>query len=492
MNDLYAIDRPFTHQGVTAPPVLPRDLGDRGFLADLGLRHPYVTGSMANGIGSVEVVEAMARAGMLGFFGSAGLDIPTVARAVERLQADLGSMPFGVNFIHSPGEQDLEEALADLLLDRGVRLVEASAFLDLTPALVRFRVRGIRCTADGRVVAPNRVVAKVSRVEVAAKFLAPAPEKILKALVAEGRISAEEARLAAFVPMAQDVTVEADSGGHTDNRPLVGLVPTMQALRDRLQEQHRFAAPARVGAAGGIATPASAAAAFAMGSGWILTGSVNQACVEAGTSDAVREMLAAAEQADVAMAPAADMFEMGVKVQVLKRGTMFAMRAQKLFDLFRAHDRLETLPPAEREALEKNLFRAPLEEIWKGTREHFLKRDPSQVERAEREPRHRMALVFRWYLGMSSRWANAGEPTRRMDYQVWCGPAMGAFNEWTKGTFLAEAKHRRVATVALNLLHGAAVMQRAQCLRGQGFEVPAGSVPVAPSPVEALDERLRS
>ncbi len=44
-----------------------------------------------------------------------------------------------------------------------------------------------------------------------------------------------------------------------------------------------------------------------------------------------------------------------------------------------------------------------------------------------------MALVFRWYLGQSSRWANAGEPTRKVDYQVWCGPAMGAFNEWTQG-----------------------------------------------------------
>ncbi len=30
------------------------------------------------------------------------------------------------------------------------------------------------------------------------------------------------------------------------------------------------------------------------------------------------------------MAPAADMFEMGVKVQVLKRGTLFAMRRPPL------------------------------------------------------------------------------------------------------------------------------------------------------------------
>ena len=36
-----------------------------------------------------------------------------------------------------------------------------------------------------------------------------------------------------------------------------------------------------------------------------------------------------------------------------------------------------------------------------------------------------MALVFRWYLGMSSRWAIEGSVERRSDYQIWCGPAQG-------------------------------------------------------------------
>src|SRR5689334_2333455 len=37
------------------------NLGDLSFCADHQLRYPYVAGSMANGIGSVEVVEAMGR-----------------------------------------------------------------------------------------------------------------------------------------------------------------------------------------------------------------------------------------------------------------------------------------------------------------------------------------------------------------------------------------------------------------------------------------------
>ena len=229
--------------------------------------------------------------------------------------------------------------------------------------------------------------------------------------------------------------------------------------------------PLRIGAAGGIATPAAAAAAFAMGAAYVVTGSVNQACVESGiVGHRAARCWPQAEQADVIMAPAADMFEMGVKVQVLKRGTMFAMRAAKLYELYRACDGLEEIPAAERAALEKNIFRAPLEEIWDQTRRYFLKcAIRASSERAERDPKHKMALVFRWYLGLSSRWANAGEPSRKVDYQVWCGPAMGAFNEWTRGSFLEQPRKRRVVTVALNLLFGAAVLLRAGQLRCQGL-----------------------
>ena len=96
-----------------------------------------------------------------------------------------------------------------------------------------------------------------------------------------------------------------------------------------------------------------------------------------------------------------------------------------------------------------------------------------------------MALVFRWYLGLSSRWANAGEPTRQVDYQVWCGPAMGAFNEWTKGSFLERAENRRVAVVGLNLLYGAAVCLRGQMLRGQGVDISTeGCASLRPSELE--------
>lgn len=456
---------------VYIPPVMPGQLGDRTFCQDVGIRYPYLGGSMAKGISSVAMVEALGQAGMLGFFGAAGLAFAEVASAVDRLT--VAGFPCGFNLIHSPQEPDLEAALADLYIRKNVRLVEASAFLDLTLPLVRYRTHGIHRTVNGEIVAPNRIIAKVSREELAEKFFSPPPEKLLRQLLDERAITAEQAELSARIPMAQEITAEADSGGHTDNRPGMALFPTIASLADRMEQKFGYDVKLKVGLAGGIATPAAAAAAFAMGAAYIMTGSVNQACVESGTSATVRKMLAETRQADVIMAPAADMFEMGVNVQVLKRGTMFPMRAAKLYDLYRNHDGLDSIPVAEREKLEKTLFQAKIDDIWRDTQAYFLKRDPRQVERAGSDSKHRMALVFRWYLGQAAHWAKDGAPGRMMDYQVWCGPAMGAFNEWAVGSFLEAPEQRRVATVARNILFGAAVLARANMLRYQNIQLPA-------------------
>lgn len=455
-----------------APPLHPENLGDPHFKNTHHVRFPYVVGAMANGITSVNMVEEAARAGMIGFFGAAGLPLEEIDRAISQLQERLGKRPFGFNLIHSPNEPELEAATVDLYLNRGIRRVSASAYLDLTLPLVYFRVKGIHRTTDGVINCRQQVVAKVSRIEVARKFFSPPPEKMLGRLVEQRLISTAEAELARFVPVADTMTAEADSGGHTDNQPAIALLPTMLALRDQLTETHGYPMPLCVGLAGGIATPAAAAAAFSMGAAYVLTGSVNQACIEAGTSETVRLMLAEARQADVTMAPAADMFEMGVKVQVLKRGTMFPFRAAKLFDIYNRYGSLEELPDAERALLERDFFRQSCADEWNQTKTFFRTRDPQQIERAEKDPKHKMALVFRSYLGQSSGWANRGVPARKIDYQVWCGPAMGAFNQWARGSFLERPENRTVATVALNLLLGASFTMRSGWLRSQRAELP--------------------
>ncbi len=466
------------------PPMYPEWLGDRGFGEVHGCRFPYVTGAMANGIATVELVCAAARAGCLGFFGAAGLSPERIAAALDRLEAELGpeGLPWGSNLIHNPQEPDQEMAVADLYIRRGVRRVSAAAYMALTPALVRYAASGLRSGPSG-IERRHHVFAKISHPDVARHFIEPAPAAMLDGLVHKGLLTADEARLARQVPVAEDITCEADSGGHTDNRPLSALLPAVAAVRDAVLRERGELRPIRIGAAGGLGTPSAVAAAFGLGAAYVLTGSVNQACVESGLAADGRAMLARADLGDVVMAPAADMFEMGVEVQVLKRGTLFAMRARKLFELYRAHPSLDAIPPDQRARVEAQILRAGFDEAWAATRAFWQGRDPREVTRAERDPRHRMALVFRSYLGQASKWAIAGQSDRAADYQIWCGPAMGAFNAWVRGSFLEPAENRRVAQVALNLLEGAAVVTRAHQLRTFGVPMPAAAFDFRPRPL---------
>ena len=248
-----------------APVLRPEQLGDPGFLASHGLTYPYVAGAMANGVGSEELVEAMARAGMVGFFGAAGLSQGRIELAIERIQRNVGDRPYGFNLIHTPTEPRSEAEVVELYLRRNVRLVSASAYIELTLPLIRYRVAGIFRDTDGTVITPNKVIAKVSRVEVARKFFSPPAAQRLRTLVDGGFITQRQAALAAEIPVAEDLTAEADSGGHTDNQSAISLVPTMLAVADEMQTRHGYRTPLRLGAAGGISTPESTAAAFAMG-----------------------------------------------------------------------------------------------------------------------------------------------------------------------------------------------------------------------------------
>jgi trans-AT polyketide synthase/acyltransferase/oxidoreductase domain-containing protein len=471
------------------PSLYPEWLGDRSFCEIHKVRFPYVSGAMANGIASTRLVISMARAGFLGFFGAAGLGPATVERALDELERELGTAesggaPWGANLIHSPNEPAIEERVADLYIRRGVRRVSAAAYMGLTQHIVRYAYTGLSVDAEGRIARSNYVFAKISRPEVARHFLEPAPAEMLDALVAAGKLTAEEGQLARQLPVAEDYTVESDSGGHTDNRPLTALLPTILSLRNQIAVERGYRRPIRIGAAGGLGTPGAVAAAFSLGASYVVTGSVNQACVESGLDADGKKMLAQAGIADIMMAPAADMFELGVEVQVLKRGTFFGVRAKKLLELYRGYDSLDAIPADEQARLEKDILRTSIAEGWRDTAKFWQERDPREVDKAEADPKHKMALVFRSYLGQASRWAISGVRDRRSDYQIWCGPAMGAFNAWSQGSFLADPENRSVVQVARNMLEGAAVVTRAQQLRSYGVPIPPAAFDFRPRPLD--------
>ncbi|WP_440119134.1 ACP S-malonyltransferase [Paenibacillus sp. QZ-Y1] len=435
---------------------LAESLGSKQFKTQYNLKLAYLTGAMYKGIASAEMVVKVGQSGMMGFLGTGGLNLKQIEEGIDYMQHHLqDGQAYGLNLLHQMTHPEREEDQVNLLLRKGVHTVEASAFMGVTPALIKYRAHGLKRSSNGRVSATNRIIAKVSRPEVAEAFLSPAPEYMVEKLLKENKITSVQAELLKKVPVAEDLCLEADSGGHTDAGVAYVMLPAMVRLRNTMMEKYGYSKEICIGAAGGIGTPEAAAAAFLLGADFIVTGSINQCTVEAATSDAVKDLLQDMNIHDTEYAPAGDMFEIGAKVQVLRKGVFFPARANKLYDLYRQHDSLNDISEKNKQQLENKYFKKTFDEVYRQVVQY---RSPEEIQKAEQNPKYKMALVFKWYFAHSTRLAMEGTAGHQVDYQVHCGPALGAFNQWVKGTDLEDWRNRRVAEVGIKLMEDTALV----------------------------------
>jgi trans-AT polyketide synthase, acyltransferase and oxidoreductase domains len=450
--------------------ITAESLGSAEFKRDYGLRYAYLAGAMYKGIASKELVVAMGKAGMLAYLGTGGMDFAEMDAAIRFIKSELSvSQPYGMNLLCNLEQPQLEEQTVELFLKYDVRYVEAAAFMRMTASLVRWRLSGLKRNSEGVIERPRQTLAKVSRPEVAVAFMQPAPEAIVKALLAAGKITATEAELGQSIPMADEICVEADSGGHTDQGVAYALMPAMFALRDEMMAKYRYEKLIKVGAAGGIGTPHAAAAAFVMGADFVLTGSINQCTVEAGTSDAAKDLLQELNVQDTDYAPAGDMFELGARVQVAKRGLFFPARANKLYELYQRHNSIDEIDPKMRQQVQERYFKRSFDDVWNETRSYYVRSFPAKLAEIEKNPKQKMALIFRWYFVHTTRLAMRGSEDQKVDYQIHCGPAMGAFNQWVKGTELQSWRRRNVADLGQRIMNATAelLQQRFDALTPQ-------------------------
>jgi trans-AT polyketide synthase/acyltransferase/oxidoreductase domain-containing protein len=88
--------------------------------------------------------------------------------------------------------------------------------MQMTKSLVYYHASGLERRDTGEIIRHHRILAKISRPEVAEAFYASCPEKLLNQLLEDELITETQASLAKNIPVSIDICVEADSGGHTD------------------------------------------------------------------------------------------------------------------------------------------------------------------------------------------------------------------------------------------------------------------------------------
>lgn len=102
--------------------------------------------------------------------------------------------------------------------------------------------------------------------------------------------------------------------------------------------------------------------------------------------------------------------------------------------------------------IQERYFKRGFQDVWEETKAFYLKEKPDEIEKAEKNPKHKMALIFRWYFIHTGRLAMKGDEEQTSDYQIHCGSAMGAFNQWVKGTPFENWRNRHVDEIAKKLM----------------------------------------
>lgn len=136
---------------------------------------------------------------------------------------------------------------------------------------------------------------------------------------------------------------------------------------------------------------------------------------------------------------------------------------------------LDEIDERSRAQIQERYFKRSFESVWEETRGFYAEAAPEEIAKAEANPKHKMALIFRWYFVHTMRLAETGSAEQKVDYQIHCGPALGAFNQWVRGSALEDWRNRRVAEIALMLMEATAA------LLNERFEALSAPVPVAES-----------
>lgn len=428
-------------------------LGSKEFVKDYAVKYPYVAGSMCHGISSAQLVIKMAQAGFLSFLGNNGLPLARIQELIITTKKHLyKDENFGINVDYFAGNSSRKMALIDLSIKHGVHVIEVSNYDQIGLELVKYRANGLEMK-NGQITINNKILIKTSLSKTAALFMQPAPLHLLEKLLQQKDITEQQFQLCQQIPMADDICVEGD--GAWINRQAVTMIklPEFMRLRHKFSKKQsnmfKHAGQIRIGASGGMGTPEAVAMVFAMGADFIVTGSINQCTVEARISDHAKHILQETTTDDTTYAISGELFESGAKSQIINKGSYFSARAQKLYDIYRLHDGLNDVDKKTKKHIEQHFFQRDCDSIIDEIMTHADSKEKAAINNNEKL---KMLKVFQWYFNHSRTLAIEGHQKQQKNYQIYCGPSMGAFNQWLEGGPFEKWQNRHVDQIAALLM----------------------------------------
>lgn len=419
-------------------------LGSNSFKEEYKVNYSYVVAGIQKGISSVAMIEELSENKILGFLGINGLSLDEALDLISSAKKKIPLDSIGVKVSNDLLNPDYGKTVMKHIIEEDIKKIEVSGYQKPDLALVKYRLRNIKIDEKGNVIIPHKMLVHITSVKAAQSFMRPIPENILKQLLDAEEITLKEAENARNIPMCDDICIDNNKG---ENR--YGWLSTLKKISKENFNKFNLKKKVRIGIGGGIGSPQTVAMAFFAGADFIVTSSINQCTVEAGTSDYVKSLLQNAVETDFTFAPEAELFEFGEKKSVLKRGSLYHIRALKLYENYCRYESIKEIPQKEVEMITKKYFKVSFDEVYNNLKDKLSR---EIVKLAEEQPKYKMALIFKELLEQCFDDALKDKNENRVNYQIKSTSAIADLNNYLKDTYLMEWKNRKTADIGKKLM----------------------------------------
>lgn len=433
-------------------------LGSSDFKTEYDTEFAYVVGGLYHGVSSAAMIRTLNNAGIVGFLGLQGMDLNA---GKELLDTALQSVPkerIGTHIVYNGLKPEESASALQMIIEYDIRRIEISGFFKPSQELILYRLRGLSYGKNDIPQSAYKMIVYVNNPKVMEEFLKPASEQLIGRLLTQRKITEEEAVIAAKLPICDDICIDNVSSG----AGRLSWISNLKHYARELSEKYGIKKMVRIGIGGGIGNPEMLALAFLAGADFVTTRSMNQCTAEAETSPQVKDLLQSAAENDFTYAPVEELFEFGEKVSVLKRGTLYPIRALKLYEIYTKYNSIEEISEKEKKLITEKYFHMSFEEMFERAARELT---PAEQRIASEQPKYKMSLIFKGFLKQCLLWAQTGKAGEEINFAVVSGSEMADANRWLKNSGLEEWSTRHVDELAKRMMEEGEAYLKNVCMK---------------------------
>lgn len=333
------------------------------------------------------------------------------------------------------------------LLKHKINVIQVRGSCEPSLGVIYFRVKNLRMRYKDELTPAQSIIVHADHAHLVEPYLLPPSPGSLRILYERGYISAEEAKLAQELPIADAIVLPI---GDSD----VKLSPYGRDVWTRYPGHIR----PLIGVRSPLITPTGIAQNLTQGADFVYIEGLTDLFPESGASLYLREQLASAQEGDLSWSWDWSSESKPERVRVITNNLSYHKNMSDLMNLFDLGLDVSALTPNELDLLESYLGCD-----WKKAlsyAKHFFEKHHVSNEDHTLSERQSFQLLLEWYSAQAAHWAYIGRMDKQNHHLIRAHKGLTSFNNWAGSRLLNSLDQCSIGSAIEELMMGALALLR--------------------------------